>query len=102
MLLVSHVLRQDDLIRQIRALERVPRTKVKVFDPTQSSAQGLLGEMSYSELQERLQVLKVRNGEKEHERRLEIQADKRSKEDDMRARVENILRVRGTFHPPLV
>ena len=83
------------MIRQIRALERVPRPKVKVFDPSQSSAQGLLGEMSFAELKERLEVLKVRDAEKEEERRLAILADKRSREEDLRSRVDNIVRVRG-------
>ena len=60
MLICAAGLGQDDLIRQIRALERVPKVKVKVFDPTQSSQQGLLGEMSLVELRERVEMLKVR------------------------------------------
>ncbi len=87
--------KQDDLIRQIRALERVPRPKVKVFDPTESSKLGLLGEMSYAELQERLEVLRARDNELEEERRLTIVSDKRRKEEEMKARVENIVRIRA-------
>ncbi len=68
---------------------------MKIFDPSQSSALGLLGEMSYSELKERLEVLKVRDAEKEEDRRLAILADKRDRESELRARVENIVRVRG-------
>lgn len=43
-------LRKEDLIRQIRALEKVPNAKLPVFDPTESSGLGLLNEMSLTEV----------------------------------------------------
>jgi hypothetical protein len=67
----------------------------QVFDPTQSSALGLLGEMSYAELRERLTIAKSRAVEEEEQRRLSILADKRAREEDLKSRVENIVRVRG-------
>jgi hypothetical protein len=87
---------QDDLIRQIRALERLPKVRVKQFMPTESSNLGLLGEMSYAELQERLEILKIRDAEKEDLRRQDIIASKRQKEEELKARVANIIRVRRT------
>ena len=92
--------RKDDLIRQIRALERVPKQRVKMFDPTESSGVGLLEEMSLVELKERLELNKARYEEEEEERRRLILRRKREKEVDLRARVKNISRIRSTFPPP--
>ena len=69
---------------------------MKVFDPTESSGLRILGEMSYSELQERLGLAKSRAAEKEEERRLTIIEEKRAKQEELKGRVENIVRVRGT------
>ena len=91
--------RKDDLIRQIRALERVPKQRVKMFDPTESSGVGLLEEMSLVELKERLELNKARYEEEEEERRRLILRRKREKEVDLRARVKNISRIRSTFSP---
>ena len=87
--------RKDDLIRQIRALERVPKQRVKMFDPTESSGVGLLEEMSLVELKERLELNKARYEEEEEERRRLILRRKREKEVDLRARVKNISRIRN-------
>jgi hypothetical protein len=70
--------------------------QVKVFDPTESSGLRILGEMSYSELQERLGLAKSRAAENEEERRLTIIEEKRAKQEELKGRVENIVRVRGT------
>lgn len=113
--------RKDDLIRQIRALERVPKQRVKMFDPTESSGVGLLEEMSLVELRERLELNKVRCAmapcawpslplayipylvwllqarleEERSERRDKILRRKKEREIDLRARVANITRIRG-------
>lgn len=87
--------RKDDLIRQIRALERVPKQRVKMFDPTESSGVGLLEEMSLVELKERLELNRQRNEEEEDERRRTILRKKREKEQDLRNRAANISRIRN-------
>ena len=84
--------RRNDLIRRIRALERVHREHVKVFDPTESGGHGLLEEMSLVELHERLQINEIREKEMVQDRRREILSSKREKEKALQARLAFIQR----------
>lgn len=52
--------KRDELIRQIRELERVPIVRTKGFDPTETGGYGLLDEMSVAELRERLEFNKMK------------------------------------------
>lgn len=51
--------KKEELIRQIRELERVPIVRTKGFDPTETAGYGLLDEMSIAELRERLEYNKM-------------------------------------------
>ncbi len=50
--------RRDDLIRQIRELEKIPVKRVTGYDPSETPGYGLLEEMSIIELKERLEIQK--------------------------------------------
>ena len=84
-----------ELLRRIRALERVPRVQVKTFDPNSLSGVGLLSEMSLVELHDRLALLQRSRQAEEEERRRGILRGKREQEELMLARVDNIRRVRA-------
>jgi len=47
--------KKQELIRQIRELEKIPIVRTKGFDPTEAGGHGLLEEMSIAELRERLE-----------------------------------------------
>ena len=58
---------RNDLIRRIRAIERVSTVKPKTYDKSEEPVWGLLDEMSYSELQERMKIIQ---GQEERKREL--------------------------------
>ena len=60
--------RKQELIRQIRELEKIPIVRTKGFDPTEAGGHGLLEEMSLAELRERIELNK-RSLEQETERK---------------------------------
>jgi len=86
--------RRKDLIRQIRALERVPVERFKMFDPAEQPCQGLLEEMSYAELQERLRMETARQ-DKEREEKRERQLDKKhGKQLELAEKAETLAKIR--------
>ena len=50
--------KRQELIRQIRELEKIPIQRTKGFDPTEAGGHGLMIEMSVAELRERLEFVK--------------------------------------------
>jgi len=51
---------KQELIRQIRELEKIPIQRNQGFDPTEAGNHGLLVEMSVAELRERLELNKAK------------------------------------------
>jgi hypothetical protein len=72
--------KREELIRQIRELERIPIVRTKGFDPTETSGYGLLDEMSIAKLRERLEYNKML-------REQEVTA---KREDNQRAKEEGV------------
>ncbi|KAJ0401952.1 hypothetical protein P43SY_001999 [Pythium insidiosum] len=85
---------REDLIRQIRALDRVHREHVVVFDPTETAQLGLLEEMSLAELRERLQVRKAEQQAWEEKRREDILVEKQEKDAVIEEKVKTLSMLR--------
>ncbi len=86
---------KQEIIRQIRALESVPRPRTKAFDPTEIAGYGFFGEMSLTELRERLNLAKINKEKEECERRDSILKDKLEKEHQIVEAMETINRHRS-------
>lgn len=56
----AEMARKEELIRQIRELEKIPIQRSQGFDPTQAGSHGLMVEMSVAELRERLEMNKLK------------------------------------------
>jgi hypothetical protein len=86
--------RKQELIRQLRAIEAVPISEVTKYDPTTTAGQGLLEEMSLAELKERVQVVQRRAEEEVVHKRHTIINNREHKEKILKAKAENISRIR--------
>ncbi|TYZ59032.1 hypothetical protein PybrP1_005257 [[Pythium] brassicae (nom. inval.)] len=86
---------REELIRQIRALDRVPREHVAAFDPTETAQLGLLDEMSLAELKERLHVRKTEQMAWEAARRDDILGCKQDKDALILDKARNLSRLRS-------
>eukprot|EP00052_Salpingoeca_macrocollata_P025098 m.227851 g.227851 ORF g.227851 m.227851 type:complete len:608 (-) comp22378_c0_seq2:44-1867(-) len=86
--------KRDELIRQIRALESAPVSRVKVVDHTETSNMGLMSEMSLAELRERLNLLKTTRAEEEEARRQDILMSKAEREAVLKEKMDTIVQGR--------
>ena len=68
--------RKQELIRQIRELEKIPIVRTKGFDPTETGGYGLLEEMSIAELRERIEFNKRKLEQETEQKRQENLAKK--------------------------
>lgn len=80
-----------DRIRQLKALNTVHQKHVKVFDPTEKADLGLLDEMSYMEMKERMQYLRRKELESVQLKKDEISNEKAKKAQLLSSKYESIL-----------
>lgn len=86
--------RRADKIRQLKAVNTVHRQHIVVFDPTKTAGIGLLDEMSYMEMKERLRTEKLRAEAAEASKRQEILDAKQKKAKELEERALSVLRAR--------
>eukprot|EP00811_Abedinium_folium_P034319 NODE_720_length_2808_cov_10.221932.p2 GENE.NODE_720_length_2808_cov_10.221932~~NODE_720_length_2808_cov_10.221932.p2 ORF type:complete len:393 (-),score=155.40 NODE_720_length_2808_cov_10.221932:468-1646(-) len=86
--------RKRELIRQIKALEKVPADRQKVFDPTEQPTTGLLEEMSIAELRDRLKVEESRRVAELEEKRERQLSAKYERQKELGEKAETLARMR--------
>eukprot|EP01041_Mallomonas_annulata_P004353 gene4353-8663_t len=84
-----------DKIRQQRAVNTILKKHIVIFDPTESSGVGLLDEMSYTEMKERLESERRNSEENTVLKRQEIFEEKQKKARELEQRAEGIQRARN-------
>lgn len=87
--------RRDELIRQIRELERQPISRTKGFDPNEIMGFGLLEEMSLAQLRERLEQRKQEIESDINARREENIRSKEAKAQDLTQKANKIIEYRN-------
>ena len=85
---------QTDKIRQQKALNTVHKEHITVFDPTKSSGIGLLDEMSYMEMKERLKLNQQKEKEDETYKRYDIIEAKQKRAADLERRANSMVHAR--------
>lgn len=90
--------RKKDLIRQIRAIERVSVLKTSPFDPSEPPLKGLMEEMSLSELRERLKMLKAKEAAEIELKRDRIIEKKEEKQHEIFDKAANLGKIRRLAH----
>lgn len=87
--------KREELIRQIRELEKIPIVRTQGFDPTETAGHGLLNEMSIAELRERLEYEKIRRQAECEQKREENKKAKEEKSDMLSNTAEEIIKARN-------
>jgi len=86
--------RKKDLIRQIRAIERVSVLKAQLFDPSEPPRKGYMEEMSLAELRERLKMLEATNEKELEDKREKNLTRKDAKQSQLLEKAENLSKIR--------
>ncbi len=90
---------KEDLIRQIRAVERVPKASAgKDFDPATTAGLGLMDEMSLVELRRRLQLAKEVEADEEDRKRRGIVDRREAREQELIAKAGRVKQYRQAAH----
>jgi hypothetical protein len=87
--------KREELIRQIRELEKIPIVRTQGFDPTETAGHGLLNEMSMAELRERLEYEKIVREAETEKKREETRKFKEEKSEMLSSTAESIMRARN-------
>ena len=83
--------RRDEIVRQIRELEKLPMIRTTGFDPTETQGIGLLEEMSLVELKERLEIQKKMLKEQIESKREENKLKAEERTDEIMEKANIIL-----------
>ena len=83
--------RRDEIVRQIRELEKLPMIRTTGFDPTETQGIGLLEEMSLIELKERLEIQKKMLKEQIESKREENKLKAEERTDEIMEKANVIL-----------
>lgn len=86
--------RRADQIRQLRAVNTVKKEHIVVFDPTETAGVGVMDEMSFMEMKERLEIEKTKAATIEMNKRQEILEDKEKKAAELDKKAQNLMRAR--------
>lgn len=83
-----------DKIRQLKALNTVHKKHIKVFDPTETAGTGVMDEMSYMEMKERLDMVRIRDATVVANKKTEILEMKEKKAQTLNEKADGIMRAR--------
>jgi hypothetical protein len=92
---LAELRKREELIRQIRELEKIPIVRTQGFDPTETAGHGLLNEMSIAELRERLEYEKIRREAETEQKREENIKFKEQKAEELSSIADNIIKARN-------
>ena len=71
--------RKQELIRQIRELEKIPIQRTKGFDPTEAGGHGLLEEMSMLNSEKELNIKREKSSKRQNEKDKQTYREKTKK-----------------------
>ncbi|XP_031703606.1 cilia- and flagella-associated protein 99 [Anarrhichthys ocellatus] len=86
----AELCRKFEVIREIHAIESLPRFRVRNFDNTESAGHELMGEMSLVEMKERLALLREAQQTEQQERREHILEEKLNKKQLLLDKLDTI------------
>ena len=86
--------RRADQIRQLRAVNTVKKQHIVVFDPTETAGVGVMDEMSFMEMKERLEIERTKAATIEMNKRQEILEVKEKKAAELDKKAQNLMRAR--------